>query len=121
MVGIGGISPQVFVRVGAIPSGERFVWTREQQPKAPRVHSGALAAPPAQRGHCQEQRGRLKWLQAVPGTQSVVTGAGSQDVEQQQDVVWQLKQHGVQEGTATLLLPELSSPRAGSVFFTCPA
>lgn len=85
----------------------------------PHVDSGALAASQAQRGHCQEQRGRFKWLQAVQVTQSVVTGAGKQDVEQQQDMAWQFKQEGVQEGTDTLLAPEVSSPR-GDCFFLCP-
>lgn len=34
-VGIGGIPPHIFVWIGAIPSGEGFVWAREQQSKGP--------------------------------------------------------------------------------------
>lgn len=46
-------------------------------------------------------------------------GQAKLDVEQEQDMVGQCKQQGVQEGTATLVAPDLSSPQVGIVFFTC--
>lgn len=116
-MGIGGILPQVCVWIRAIPLGERFVGTREQQSKAP-CGLGSSGSSRAQRGHCRELGGRLKWLQAVQVTQSVVTGEGKRHVGQQQGMAGQFKQQGVQEGTATLLTLEVSSPQ-GIVFFTC--
>lgn len=93
------------------------MWTQEQQSKAPRgLRSSGSSW--AQRGHCRELRGRLKWLQAVQVTQGVVTGEGKRHVGQQQGMAWQFTQQSVQEGTATLLTLEVSSPQVGIVFFT---
>lgn len=64
---------------------------------SPKTHVdwGALTASQGQRRHCQEKCGRFKLLQAVQVTQSVVTGTGKQDMEEQQDMAWQFKQEGM--------------------------
>lgn len=61
----------------------RFVWTQE------------LWQPIRHRGGTARSSGSWKWLQAVQVTQSVVTGAGKRDLEQQQGMAWQLKRQGV--------------------------
>lgn len=65
-VGIGGITPHIFVWIGAIPSGERFVWTREQQSKAP----CGLRSSGSQAGTERALPGAAREIKMAPGSTS---------------------------------------------------
>lgn len=114
------VSPSDIVWFGAIPSGERFVWTREQQSKAP----CGLGSSGNESGSEGALPGVVRESEMAPGSASDPRawplGQAKLDVEQEQDMVGQCKQQGVQESTATLVAPVLSSPQVGIVFFTCP-
>lgn len=62
------------------------MWTCEQQSRAPHGLRSP-GSPSSTEGDIARNRERLKWLQAVQVIQSVVTGAGKWDVEQQ-DMAW---------------------------------